>query len=197
MSSDFNALATQNELSLKEDDIKRIVKLFRERSVTYLSPEREMGPFLLYSVGDSLETVAVKTNLPKDVILCTAIQYRWQEKIRYLKRDTLNILEVQKDLANTLLVATYKSILSDLGEVIAGKKDASEVGLIPKNITTLEKLMAMVKAVNAPEGAPINTTNVIHAQQVQVNQQVLEPKKETQIEIIDDKRKEMLEAIEK
>lgn len=196
MSSDFPALVNNNELALNEPERRRIVKLFQEKAVTSLSPEREMGPFLLYAVGDSLDTIALKTNLPKDVILATAIQYRWPEKAKMLRRDTLNPDFLQKELANTLLVATYKALMDDLGAVIAGKKSAKEVGLIPKNMAALQNLMDLVSKLNAPAAepnAPAAQTH-IHATNVQINQQL--PAAEKADDVPDVKRLEMLKAID-
>lgn len=182
-----------NELGLTDSEQKRIDKMIQDRSVHALAPEREIGPFLLYSVGDDISTIAIKTNLPKDVILATAIQYKWPEKARILKRESLNPIFLQKELANTLLVATYKSLMDELGQVIAGKKDAKQVGLIPKNMTAFQNLMDMITKLNAPAAPnqPAPQTH-IHAQNVQVNQQIAAPEEKKD----DAKRKEMLKALD-
>lgn len=194
MSSNLPTLIKQNDLALAIDDQTRLIRLCQEKAITYLSIEKESGPFLLYAVGDSISTIAVKTNLPKDVILLTAIYYRWSEKVKFLQKDGLDPEFLQKELANTLLVATYKSMIDDLGQVIAGKKMAKDVGLIPKNMAALNALMEMVSKINAPKELPTQPTQttVIHAEQVQVNQQ-LSP---SEVKVMDPKRLEMLKAID-
>lgn len=198
--SDFVGLVKANELALTEIDQKRISKLFMEKAVTYLSPEREMGVFLLYSIGDDLETIAVKTNLPRDIILATAIHYRWPEKVKYLQKDALNPVFLQKELANTLLVATYQAMIRDLGQVIAGTKESKEVGLIPKNMAALQNLMDMVSKLNTIPSEPVpqapgQSTTVIHASgPVQVNNQL--PQGPVAPAADDPKRIAMLKAID-
>jgi len=137
-----------------------------------LSPEREAGPFMLYCVGDDMEAIALKTNFPRDVLYVTAIHYDWKEKSSLLRSDSkdFNPANIQKDLAHTLLVATYLATKEQLQDVLAGRKKASQCSLIPKNVQALDKLMNMVSALSAPETSVAPGGTVVHAQNVQINQ---------------------------
>ena len=82
MSSDLKSLIVQNELNLPKEAIERLLSLNGRKGLYALSPEKEPGPFLLWCCGDDLNTISAKMNLPVDVIVATAIQYRWMEKSR-------------------------------------------------------------------------------------------------------------------
>lgn len=193
--NDLKALIVQNELALPKEQVDRLLSLNGRKGLYALAPEKEPGPFLLFCTGDDLETISAKMNMPRDVIVATAIQYRWPEKARVLHRDKPGIVpaDLQKELANTILVATVVSMQKELGEVIAGRKDAKDCPLIPSSPAALEKLMAMVTALNTPGGAAgpqpePKPTTVVHANNVQFVQHV-ETKK-------DEKRETMIRALE-
>lgn len=196
MSSDLKALVERNDLKLPSERVESLKRMLAQKAVSHLSPERESGPFLLYCLGDDINTIAAKTSFPIEVIALTAMYYKWNEKIElYNKIRDKNPAEIQKDLVNSLLVATYVGISRELGDVIAGKKDAAECKLIPREIKDLEKLIAMVQSVNgapAPEGG---SRTVVHAQNVQINQQVApdEKKEAKEISITTEKSKALSE----
>lgn len=178
---DIKALVAKNDLDLQPDQVKRLTTLLHQKGISYLSPEKEEGPFLLYCMGDDLTTIALKSNFPSDIILLTAIRYDWKSKALLLNKVRgQTSLEIQKDLANTMLMATWVSIQRELGQVISGKLSANDSKLIPKNAKALSELMDMVNKVNGvgekPVPAPAGT--VIHATNVQVNQG-LPPAEET------------------
>lgn len=198
--NDLKALIVQNELALPKEQVDRLLSLNGRKGLYALAPEKEPGPFLLYCCGDDLDSISAKMNMPRDVIVATAIQYRWPDKARVLHRDKPGIVpaDLQKELVNTILVATVVAMQKELGEVIAGRKDAKDCPLIPSSPSALEKLMAMVSALNAP-GAPQGPqvepkpgTTIVHAQQVQINQG-LPPKEEPERAV---KRLTMLKEIE-
>ena len=174
--SDIKALIVRNDLSLEKSKVDYLTSLIGAKSsMSYLSPEKEAGPFLLYCCGDDFQTISTKTNYPVDIILLTAIYYRWPEKAKSLQKEITeqSIGELQKDIAKSMLVATYITIQKQLGDVIAGRIDPEKSGLIPKNLQGLEKLMTMVSDILNPKAkessgkAPGQTTN-IQAQNVQV-----------------------------
>lgn len=170
---DIKALVVRNELQLEQGKIDHLISLINARSLSYLSPEKEAGPFLLYCCGDDLERIATKTSLPLEVIFLTAIYYRWPEKAKLLQKDITaqSIQGLQKDIAKSLLVATYIAMQKQLGDVIAGRVDPKSCGLIPKNMQALDRLMNMVNEIN--EGPRDNNTGgtrtTIQAQNVQIN----------------------------
>ena len=138
-----------------------------------LSPERETGPFMLYCCGDDLDAIALKTNFPKEILYVTAVHYDWTKKSEGLRDGTqaFNPLNIQKDLAHSLLVATSLAVKEQLKDVLSGRKSASQCPLIPKNMQSLEKLMTLITALNtAPEASAGKGGTVVHAQNVQINQ---------------------------
>lgn len=177
--SDTKVILRKNSLNLPVEQVKRIESLVDKRAISHISPDREPGLFLMYVMGESLESIAQQTQIPSDIIALTAIKYDWENKALVVQkyRNEDKIGEMQKDLVNTLLAATYVTIKQELALVIAGKKDPYEVLLIPKKIEGLEKLMNLVSEINNPgaasaKGAAKSGGTVIQAQNVQVNQQV-------------------------
>lgn len=143
-----------------------------------LSPDKEPGIALLFLCGDDLDQIASKTNYPKDIIIATAIKYGWLEKAQQLKtgRDESVLVEIKADLHRMLVLATYASLKKKLGDVIAGRVDATAVPLIPTTMVGLEKLMAMGQPAAIPP-APAPGSTVVHANQVQINQTAVEQPK--------------------
>jgi hypothetical protein len=168
--SDINALVVNNNLNLPQEKITNLLSGLKNKTISYLSPDKETGCFLLYACGSSYEEIAIKTSYPVDIIMLTAIYYRWWEKVATLGIiDTNNSTsELQKDLLNTLLVATSVSIKKQLGDVIAGRIDAKHCPLIPKSPLALKQLMDMINEMNAPK-EEVKPQTVIHGTNVQVN----------------------------
>lgn len=170
--SEIRTLIVKNQFNLPEEKINSLMHGLANRTISYLSPDKEAGPFLLYTTGSSLEEITLKTGYPADIILLTAIYYKWEEKAKALGMSNSEgaSREIQKDLLNTLLIATTLSVKRQLGEVIAGRLDPDKVPLIPKNPASLEKLMAMLNALQeVPEAAP-QPVQYIQAENVQINQ---------------------------
>jgi len=174
--SETKIIVRRNSLNLPTDQLTRIEKAVDKREISPVSAEKEAGLFLMYCMGDELDTIAEQTALPRDVVALTALTYDWQTKAQEIKkyRNGEKVGELQKDLINTILIATYASIKRELALVIAGKKEAYEVPLIPRKIEGLEKLMKMVSEINnlvTPAlPSPGNGGTIIQAQNVQVNQ---------------------------
>lgn len=164
------------------DDEQRAKKLIASNH--YLSPEKEIGPFMLYLLGDEHEVVAQKCAYPKDVILATAIHYKWREKRMALiekGRESEMIKEVEKNLVNSLLLATWRAITAEVGAVMAGKPIPGGTKFVPQSMQALERLLNMAERVNKLIAAdevgkqtPAATT-VVHATNVQINQGEMSP----------------------
>src|SRR5690606_24175125 len=116
--------------------------------------QKELGLFLMYCHGKEFEEISDETGIPLDIIAVTALSYDWKTKASEIRkyRNGEKIGEIARDMIETLLMATYVSMKKELAEVIAGRKDASEVWMIPKNIPGLEKLMKMVMETSKPAG---------------------------------------------
>lgn len=114
--------------------------------LSFLSPDKEAGPFLLYYVGSSFEEVALKTGYPVDLIYMTAMRYEWIKKSETLRRDSIlsGMDLVKEDLLQSLLIATQVVVQKELADVIAGRKDAKDCALLPKNINGLKQLVEMI-----------------------------------------------------
>ena len=184
---DLKALIVKNDLKLPKEQVDRLLSQNGRHALHALSPDKESGAFLLFCCGDDLDLISAKLSIPKDVILATAIQYRWPDKASVLKSTTP--IDLQKDLVNTILVATVMSVNRDLADVISGKKDASDCPLIPSSPQALEKLINMVNTVNSvsvPKQDQPQT--VIHANNVQVNQQIGESPEPKKIEASKDEK---------
>jgi hypothetical protein len=173
VSTDLKAMIVRNELALPKESVDRLLSMNGRRQLSPLSLDSEAAPFLLYCCGDTLEVIAAKTNLPKDVIVATAIYYRWPEKAKLLSRDNVVSApgDITNDLVKTILVATAISMQRDLGDVIAGRKDPKDCPLIPKSISSLQTLIEMVQAAGgapAPAAPTPGVTNIT-ATNVQIN----------------------------
>lgn len=183
--NDIQALVVRNDLNLPKERVDSLINSLRQRSISYLSPEKEGGPFLLYCCGDDLEKIALKTNYPIEVILLTAMQYKWHTKTSLLQKTLSDngLLDIQKDMAKMILVATQTSIQKQLGDVIAGRLDPEKCQLIPKTIKGLNELMSMVNGItdkikdleNPPQAPQAAIT--VQATNVQINQGNPEPQK--------------------
>lgn len=183
--NDIQALVVRNDLNLPKERVDSLLSSLKQRSISYLSPEKEGGPFLLYCCGDDLEKISLRTSYPIEVILLTAMQYKWNTKASLLQK-TMNdsgLLDIQKDMAKMILVATQASIQKQLGDVIAGRLDPDKCQFIPKTIKGLNELMSMINGItdkikdleNPPQVPQAAIT--VQATNVQINQGSSEPQK--------------------
>lgn len=163
------------------DDEQRARKLIASNH--FLSQEKEVGPFMLYLLGDDIEAVAQKCGYPKDIVLATAVQYRWRDKREALiqkGKESELIKEVEKNLVNSLLLVTWRVITAEVGAVMSGKLDPAQSKFVPTSMQALERLLGMVERVNklmatdVPQ-EPQKPTTVVHAQNVQINQTEISP----------------------
>lgn len=168
---DIKALITKNDLELPQDEVERLKRLAAVNSISYLSPDKESTPFMLYCMGDTFEEIALKTNLPEAVVKVTAMKYEWHEKSRLYRMD---VDEVKKDIAKMVLAATHIAVKKELSDVLSGKLKSSS--LIPKNVASLEKLMDLVDTVHGvvQPAKPKAGGTVIQAQNVQINNNAVE-----------------------
>jgi hypothetical protein len=171
---DIKTLVVRNEMGLPKEQVDKLSRLLANRTVTYLSPDKEAGAFLLYSIGRTLPEIATQLSIPPEVIILTALQYKWQEKAILLQSQEgglKTLQDLQKDLASSILVATLLTAQKELGDLIAGRIKPSECAWLPRNMQSLEKLMNMINNLNPVAPAvPAPAPTVVHAQNVQINQ---------------------------
>ena len=150
------------EKSLLSDEQKeKVRKLVRSNRFTYLSPEREVAPFMLFMTGNSLEAISKLSDLPLDVIYSTAVQYQWAEKRAVLNESGENPLTMmQKKIAEMMLVATFLNAQKELAKLISSD-DNGKSPLVVRNLSGLQALMDMITKLNgSPEPGQINAQNV-------------------------------------
>lgn len=163
---DLKTLILQNDFGLEQSKVMALVTAINARTLSYLSPDKEAGVFLLFCLGKTLNEIAMETSYPLDVIILTAIYYRWHQKSVALGLTDYekSVEEIQKDLLKSILVATTISTKKQLGDIIAGRADANKSGLIPKNIAGLKQLLESIESLNPkteqPQGTTITATNV-------------------------------------
>lgn len=175
----MSALVTVQRSEIIPDELRyNIESRIKKGLLGPLSPDKESGPFMLYCCGDDFESISLKTNLPIDVLYVTAAHYNWLQKSASLKdkNGEFSPSNIQKDIANSLLIATSLAMKEQLEDVLSGRKKPSSCPLIPKNIGSLNKLMEMVSAIHNPESPLGNNATVVHAQNVQINQNIEEKK---------------------
>ena len=191
MQQSLIAAVTTSEI-IPEDARKQIESRVRKGLLGPLTVERESGPFMLYCCGDTFEDIAIKTNFPIDVLYVTAIHHNWEERSKSLKikGKAFDPANLQKDLSHSILVATYMAAQEQLQDVLAGRKKASQCPLIPKNIHALERLMGMITALNSAEGSVPPGGTVVHAQNVQINQNSKEVPTVQNAEFVDEETEE-------
>jgi hypothetical protein len=188
------SLTTQIDIGLTEDKKRDLVSKVKKGEIAQLSSDKESGPFMLFLMGDTLETVANKTSYPLDIIYLTAIYYNWPNKVKAIAEMAENSSEkdpmthkVQKDLINSILIATYIAMQKELGDVISGRLEARKCRLIPNNIHSLEKLINMASTLSNPaQQATVNQGTIIQGQNIQVIQEEKKkPKPETNQAMLD------------
>lgn len=171
-----------SELTVRVDDLpdlspeqkEKVKRYIRNGMTSHLSADKEVGPFMLYMMGYSLEAVAKASGFPFDVICLTAAHSRWAEKRNLLQTGGPNVaMEMQKNIANMMLVATFLASQQELADVLSGKKEAIKSHLAVKSLSGLQNLVDIVMKLNGmvdPNGNPVAPPGtVIHAQNVQIN----------------------------
>lgn len=194
-----SALITSVDIGLQPEQITKLSRMVQRGEASQLSPDKEGGPFMLYIMGDSIDTIATKTSYPIEIIQLTAIYYRWPQKAKSIHDMSVDngdgdpaMKKVQKDLVNQILIATYMATQKELGDVIAGRKDPRRCRLLPNNIHSLEKLINMANLANSPAVQEVKANTIIQGQNVQVIQN-----EDAKVKKKDEKQiQQMLEVIE-
>jgi len=167
---------------LPEVELKRLESLVARGISAPLNPEKEVGPFLLFMIGDSLEDVAIKTGTPKDVIYLTYVKYSWDEKKKRLSANGVDkvIEELNKNMVHHVLVATFKVLTEQIGKVMSGELPHEKCSYIPRSLHGVKQLIEMAEQVNNivkdADKKPGNT--IVQANNVQINQQLEAPKED-------------------
>jgi hypothetical protein len=95
-----------------------------------------------------------------------------------------------------MLLATYKVFSREIGEVLSGKRAASDCRFLPSSMQGLGKLLEMVEkanklvAVDKPAEQQSQPSTVVHAHNVQILQQPA-----TEPVTIEEKRRQYLQSM--
>jgi hypothetical protein len=132
-----------------EIDYEKVRRLVTKGSASPLSNERETGPFLMFLAGDTLDEIAYKQQIPRDVLEVTAVHYDWEKKRQLFGSTGLSLESVlQKKIAMTLMITAYTQVMKDMADVAAGRKEAKDCLFIPKNTSGLGQLIEFMKLAN-------------------------------------------------
>jgi hypothetical protein len=179
-------------LAIPDEKIAQLESNYRKGLVTYLSPEPEAGAFYYYMMGNTLEEISNKMKYPLDVVILTALYYQWPAKLKTLgelavtnEPDVDKRMEAtKKELVRTLLIATNLVMQRELAEVIAGRKNAKDCALLPKNIHGLEKLVNMLTPEKPQAGTVIQGQNVQVINNQQLPQKVSKSETNAMLEVM-------------
>lgn len=146
MMGDIGALVVRNDLGLDPEKVKELSRLVQKGGVSYLSPELEGIPYMLFHTGSSLQEISLKTNYPESIIILTAIRYNWPAKAEEMKKSMTDgdLTSIMADISKMLLIATHASMQKELAAILSGKGDAKHSQLIPKNVKGLKDLFDMI-----------------------------------------------------
>lgn len=156
-------------------DAARIERLAAANQTSWLPQEKEVGPFLLFVLGDSLDDISSKCGIPKDIVFLTYLKYNWEDKrVELSKQGNVSVISaLKKRTLNYLMLATSSVIDKQVAQVLSGALPAEKCPLIPRSLHAYKLLSELHDEVNKePVVQQPSTTNVIHAQNVQVNQQL-------------------------
>ena len=127
------------------------------RQISWLSEDKEAVLSNWFYLGKGTKEIAEMTLIPESIVILTRLRYDWDEKRESLKNaGETHVGKLLQDTANTVFALTMLAIQKDLADVMTGKKDPRSLPYIPKNISQMKDLQAMVNEANAPEvEAPI------------------------------------------
>jgi len=179
----------REELSgVPEQSLRKFKELMNKGMISPLSEDDSTPHLLLFLTGESLDAIAERTSTPKDVVYLTAIKHNWsikKEKVDKMGGSDTVLHALRKQLLNNILIATTKASLKDVGDVMSGRLPASKMPLIPRSLHALNSLFQMIDDASKPLETPPAQNNVIHAENVQINQQIAAPEvKEDKIKVL-------------
>lgn len=136
-----------------------------ETNGSKLSKELEQSCFYYYSMGDTLEEVSNKLDLPLGVLTYTALHYEWFKRKFILNNakpgSRMSRAEIAaSDLVADAIIATAAVYRHKLAEVIKNPSKAEDCPLIPRNIKEMQVLLQLLE-VSQPKN--------IHSQAPSVN----------------------------
>jgi len=168
---------------LPDSDVSRLENLMARGATSPLNTDKEVGPFLLYLIGNSLEDVASQVGAPKDVIYLTFLKYNWLAKKEQITKNGMQeaVKAIHRDMVNSVLLATSKHLKEQVAKVLSGELPAEKCSYIPRSLHGVRQLIEMSSEVNdivEKVDQKNGGVTIIHAQNAQVNQNTEQPKEE-------------------
>lgn len=134
-----------------------------------LSDGAELGPYLFFLMGETIQEISDKTGLPKEILALSARKHNWAERREKFTGNGRTVpQEMQRQMANSLLVATFMAVSEEVKGVMSGEIHPSQAKFIPKNLNGLQTLVQMVTAISSAE-EPKKGSTVIKAENIQMN----------------------------
>lgn len=184
MSNDKLPIEWRPELDgISEQDMRRFKSLVDKGQLAPLEEDAATPHMLLYFTGESLDVIAERMGTPKDVVYLTSIKYNWAAKKEHVDKhggsDAL-IKGLRKRFIDHLMIATTLLGMDEVGKVMAGKLPVGKMPMMPRSLHAFDALCKLQDEVNAPAATQQTQSNVIHAENVQINNQIApaEPKEE-------------------
>jgi hypothetical protein len=128
--------------------VELLIKHVKQGAATFLSNDKEKGPFAMYLMGYDYMEIADQSGWPIETIILTSLKYKWFNKKRLLElHDEKEAAQfVLKETVNTMVAATVQVIERDMQKLMRGEINESKY--IPKDIYSMEKFLNIVGQLN-------------------------------------------------
>ncbi len=124
-----------------------------------LSKELEQSCFYYYSMGDTLEEVSSKLEIPLGMLAYTALHYDWHKR-KFLLDNAKPGSRMSKaetaaaDLVADAIVATAAVYRHMLADVIKNPEKAEDCPLIPRNVKEMQVLLQLLQVSQPKSNIP-------------------------------------------
>ncbi len=158
--------------SLSSHNIETVKEKVSLGAICPLGADREAGVFLLYLLGDDIESVSFKSGIPKDMIIATADRYEWEKKkLLFEGKESDTVKGLQKNIASMILASTYVAVKKEMEQVLAGTMEPKDSTFIPSTLAGIQRLVELfnsIKGLVPLDGTVPSGSTMIQAQNVQV-----------------------------
>lgn len=134
-------------------DARKVAQLAAKegrQTATWLSPEKDAAPFNLFLQGYDHEEISAILNLPLEMVVMTALRYRWDKRKRQLGiKDGHDAAEQMLNiLIDSQLSVSVMAIQEELREIAAGKIKPSQSKYAAKDVKSVQLLMQSAAALH-------------------------------------------------
>jgi hypothetical protein len=133
---------------------------------TRLPQQTEDAAFYFFVLGDALEDIAARLNLPIGVMVYTCLMSKWHEKRKALTKEaSKNKMQradqAAVDLLTDAIIATTAIYRTQIAQAMRDPEKAKDCPFIPKNLKEIETLLKLFKSFDA-SNLPQQTQPNIH-----------------------------------